>query len=101
MTWLLTLLVRVYQWTLSPLLHALNGGAGGCRYLPTCSEYAIEALRLHGAWRGSWLTVRRLLRCHPWGGHGFDPVPGSTGAAAQGEKNICAEGQQPPSVTKT
>ena len=73
---LLILAVRGYQLTLSPLLRALAGGACGCRYLPTCSEYAIEALRRHGALRGGWLAARRLLRCHPWGGEGFDPVPG-------------------------
>lgn len=63
-------LVRSYQLTLSPWL------GRGCRYLPTCSEYASDALRGHGAARGGWLTLRRLLRCHPWGGHGYDPVPG-------------------------
>lgn len=46
-----------------------------CRYMPSCSEYAREAVETHGAARGSWLTVRRLARCHPFGGHGFDPVP--------------------------
>lgn len=53
------------------------GRVSPCRYLPTCSEYALEALEVHGAGRGSWLTVRRLGRCHPWGGHGLDPVPRS------------------------
>jgi uncharacterized protein len=46
-----------------------------CRYLPSCSAYALEALESHGAVRGSWLSLRRLLRCHPWGGFGYDPVP--------------------------
>jgi putative membrane protein insertion efficiency factor len=46
-----------------------------CRYVPTCSQYAVEALEGHGAVRGTWLTTRRLLRCHPWGSHGYDPVP--------------------------
>jgi uncharacterized protein len=46
-----------------------------CRYCPTCSEYAIEALRRHGAVRGSWMALGRMIRCHPWGGHGYDPVP--------------------------
>ena len=67
--WPLILLVRLYQLTLRPVMGAQ------CRYLPTCSDYALEALTVHGAMRGSWLTVRRLLRCQPWGGQGYDPVP--------------------------
>lgn len=62
-------LVRLYQWTLSPLIGPV------CRYAPSCSEYACEALARHGAGRGGWLAVKRILRCHPWGGHGHDPVP--------------------------
>jgi putative membrane protein insertion efficiency factor len=50
-------------------------GRPACRYLPSCSEYALEALETHGALRGGWLTLRRLGRCHPWGGFGYDPVP--------------------------
>ncbi len=46
-----------------------------CRYMPSCSQYAIEALEKHGAIKGGWLATKRLLRCHPWGGHGYDPVP--------------------------
>jgi len=61
--------VRAYQWTLSPLIGPV------CRYTPSCSEYALQALASHGALRGGWLAVRRLLRCHPWGSHGHDPVP--------------------------
>ncbi|HSJ24529.1 MAG TPA: membrane protein insertion efficiency factor YidD [Longimicrobiales bacterium] len=66
---LLVLMVRAYQVGISPFLPA------SCRYQPTCSAYAVEALQKYGSVRGSWLTVRRLLRCHPWGGSGFDPVP--------------------------
>jgi uncharacterized protein len=66
---LLLVMVRGYQRWLSPLLGA------NCRYLPTCSAYATEAITTHGSVRGSWLTLRRLLRCHPFGGSGFDPVP--------------------------
>lgn len=62
-------LVRGYQKAISPWL------APRCRYMPTCSAYALEALDRHGPWRGGWYTVRRLLRCHPWGGFGLDPVP--------------------------
>lgn len=69
----LVFLVRGYQWTLSPLLAALFGDQ--CRYHPTCSVYAAEAIRTHGAWRGGWLAARRLARCAPWGGRGIDPVP--------------------------
>lgn len=61
--------VRGYQLTLSRIV------GGHCRYHPTCSQYAIGSFRAHGAARGAWLTLRRLLRCHPWGGHGHDPVP--------------------------
>jgi putative membrane protein insertion efficiency factor len=61
--------LRAYKLTLSPLI------GRGCRYLPTCSEYAAEALVSHGPWRGSYLAARRLCRCHPWGGSGYDPVP--------------------------
>ncbi|MGR8919686.1 MAG: membrane protein insertion efficiency factor YidD [Gammaproteobacteria bacterium] len=62
-------LVHGYRLLLSPLL------GPRCRYLPTCSEYALEALATHGAWRGSVLSLRRIARCHPWGGSGHDPVP--------------------------
>ncbi|MCB0778071.1 MAG: membrane protein insertion efficiency factor YidD [Flavobacteriales bacterium] len=62
-------MVRLYQYTISPLL------PGGCRYTPTCSQYGVDALRRHGALRGGWLTLKRFLSCHPWGGHGYDPVP--------------------------
>jgi putative membrane protein insertion efficiency factor len=54
-----------------------------CRFDPSCSTYALEALEVHGALRGSWLTVRRLARCHPWGGTGWDPVPPATRATAE------------------
>lgn len=67
--WPLIALVRLYQVTLRPFM------GGHCRFQPTCSEYGLEALRTHGALRGGWLTARRILRCHPWGGGGWDPVP--------------------------
>ncbi len=65
---LLALPVKFYRYFISPLLPP------SCRYTPTCSEYALEALALHGPFRGTWLAIRRLGRCHPWGGHGHDPV---------------------------
>ena len=68
-------IIRAYQVVISPLKGMLFGTSSCCRYLPSCSCYAIEALRVHGVLRGSVLTVRRLLRCHPWGGFGADPVP--------------------------
>ncbi|MGL4596531.1 MAG: membrane protein insertion efficiency factor YidD [Bacteroidia bacterium] len=62
-------LIRFYQGAISPYL------APACRYTPTCSQYGIEAIRKHGPLKGGWLTLRRIGRCHPWGGHGHDPVP--------------------------
>lgn len=67
--------VRGYQLAVSPTLHALAGPGSGCRFTPGCSHYALEALALHGPLRGSALAARRVLRCHPWGSHGADPVP--------------------------
>jgi hypothetical protein len=74
-TGLLTVLIRAYQLTLSPAQSFLFGAAAGCRYTPTCSVYAVEALREHGAMTGTALAARRICRCHPWGGCGPDPVP--------------------------
>ena len=61
--------VRAYQLSIRPLL------SGQCRYLPTCSQYAAEAIATHGALRGGWMGMRRVMRCHPFGGSGLDPVP--------------------------
>jgi putative membrane protein insertion efficiency factor len=69
MRWLFIFLVRGYQVVLSPLLPA------ACRYYPSCSAYAIEALERHGAWHGGWLSLRRIARCHPFRAGGYDPVP--------------------------
>ena len=73
---LLIAVIRVYQYTLSPLIVFVNRGRV-CRFEPTCSHYAIEAIRTHGAMRGSWLAAKRLAKCHPWGSSGHDPVPPS------------------------
>jgi putative membrane protein insertion efficiency factor len=73
---LLRLLLKVYKLTLSPFLAALTGGPGtGCRFVPTCSEYFVQAVEAHGVLAGGWLGLKRLCRCHPWGGSGYDPVP--------------------------
>lgn len=66
---ILILPVRFYQLAISPMFPP------SCRYVPTCSQYTIEALRKHGPVKGLWLAVKRILRCHPWGGSGYDPVP--------------------------
>lgn len=63
--------VRGYQLLVSPVL------PGSCRYHPSCSAYAIDALNRHGFFKGAWLGLGRIVRCHPWGGEGFDPVPGT------------------------
>ncbi len=67
--------LQVYRWLISPLKQTMFGNLGRCRFTPSCSAYALDAVRLHGAWRGSTLALKRLLRCHPWGGCGWDPVP--------------------------
>lgn len=72
---LIRLLIRGYKLLLSPVLHWLGGPATGCRYQPYCSTYFLEACEVHGVLRGSWLGLKRIGRCHPWGGQGHDPVP--------------------------
>ena len=66
---LLILPIRFYQNAISPLF------PGSCRFTPTCSQYAVEALKKHGPLKGFWLALKRISRCHPWGGSGYDPVP--------------------------
>ena len=66
---LLIIPIRIYQYTISPLL------GSNCRYTPTCSHYTIEAIEEWGPFKGLWLGIKRISRCHPWGGHGYDPVP--------------------------
>jgi hypothetical protein len=62
-------LLRIYKYLISPML------GPRCRFVPSCSDYAVEALQRHGPLRGGWLALRRVSRCHPWGGSGYDPVP--------------------------
>lgn len=70
---LLSIPVKLYQWLISPIL------PNSCRYDPTCSQYMLEALRIHGPIKGLWLGTKRISRCHPWGGFGYDPVPEKKG----------------------
>ena len=69
LSYILKALITVYKYVFSPLL------GPKCRYLPTCSSYTVEAIEIHGPLMGSWLGIKRILRCHPWGGSGYDPVP--------------------------
>jgi putative membrane protein insertion efficiency factor len=69
LSYLLLFIVYFYRACISPLF------APSCRFIPTCSQYAIEAIKKHGPFKGFYLTVRRIFRCHPWGGSGYDPVP--------------------------
>ena len=62
-------LIKIYQWVISPLL------GPKCRFTPTCSQYGLESFQKYGAIKGLWLTARRVAKCHPWGGSGYDPVP--------------------------
>ncbi len=63
------LIIKFYQYCIRPFIPS------ACRYTPSCSEYGIQAINKHGAFKGSWLSLKRIFRCHPWGGNGFDPVP--------------------------
>jgi putative membrane protein insertion efficiency factor len=67
--YLFVFLIKIYQYFISPLTGA------SCRYTPTCSQYGVEAIKKYGAFKGGWLTLKRIARCNPWGGHGEDSVP--------------------------
>ena len=82
LAWFFVGLVRFYQLVISPLL------GPRCRFQPTCSSYALEAITLHGGIKGGWLALKRIAKCHPWGGFGYDPVPKGTSKAA----NHCCDG---------
>jgi putative membrane protein insertion efficiency factor len=84
---ILSALIRGYQKVGAPVLTALFGPM--CRYEPSCSAYGLEAIRVHGATKGAWLAVKRLCRCHPWGGCGHDPVPPAQPEAANPTARHC------------
>ena len=84
----LLVLLAVYRWCISPLLHALM--PGGCKFEPTCSRYAAEAIEMHGASHGGWMALRRLLRCHPFTRGGFDPVPLPNDAGQTQSKSVAS-----------
>jgi putative membrane protein insertion efficiency factor len=89
--------LRLYRWV-SPAKTFLIGPLGHCRFTPSCSAYALAAIARHGAWTGTWLALKRVARCHPWGGCGEDPVPErvvrmlSSPPAARARENQWAEG---------
>ncbi|MGO8766251.1 MAG: membrane protein insertion efficiency factor YidD [Limisphaerales bacterium] len=72
---ILILAIRAYRLVIAPAQIYFFGGDSGCRFTPTCSQYAMEAVRRHGALTGSWLATKRVCRCHPFGDCGHDPVP--------------------------
>src|SRR5438094_5118432 len=78
--------IRLYQCTLSPFLRLLCGPNTGCRFTPSCSAYFLEAVEAHGLLHGSWLGLRRLGRCQPWGGSGYDPIPEPKNLASRIER---------------
>jgi putative membrane protein insertion efficiency factor len=91
MLWVVRNLIRVYQCTLSPLFCLLCGPDSGCRFTPTCSAYFLQAVETHGIGHGSWLGLRRLARCHPWGGCGYDPVPGGKNLSSNLSAKVAVE----------
>jgi len=84
--------IRGYKRLLSPALHAIGGPGCGCRFEPSCSRYCLEAVEKHGVARGGWLGLRRLARCQPWGGTGWDPVPEPLGRAQPRTGGCCGKG---------
>ena len=87
MKYIIKLLIRFYQVFISPLIHLIGGPNSGCRFDPTCSEYFLQAVQSYGAFRGSILGIKRILKCGPWGGHGHDPVPLRTEQILRKEDN--------------
>ena len=97
---LVRFIIRLYQCTLSPLLALLCGPDCGCRFTPTCSRYFLEAVETHGVRHGSWLGLKRLARCQPWGGAGYDPVPQRWASGSQAASLTRLLGCQPAKSAK-
>lgn len=95
---ILITLVRLYRWILSPLKNVLFGPLGRCRFEPSCSAYALEALRRHGPFRGGWMALKRVGRCNPWGGCGHDPVPPHPDVQTAGRPNHTQPSRAPLAV---
>jgi uncharacterized protein len=77
--------LKVYRYGISPTLHAFAGAGSGCRFTPSCSEYAADAIEYNGILKGTFLVLKRVCRCHPFGSFGYDPVPGTQGQKSKGE----------------
>ena len=89
--YILVLGIRVYRGLISPVKTFVFGPMSQCRFTPSCSAYALESVRRHGALRGSWLALKRICRCHPWGGCGHDPVPPLANTAGKSTPEIPKE----------
>jgi|SRR5690554_1563104 len=87
--------IRFYQYAISPLM------ASHCRHYPTCSQYAVEAISHHGSLKGLYLSVKRLLRCHPWAEGGYDPVPGTVNSVPAETNSCCTQADHSPITTQT
>ena len=85
-TFSIRLLIRFYQRIVRPMLKFSAGPGAGCRFSPSCSNYFLEAVETRGPLRGSWIGICRILRCHPWGGSGYDPVPPARGVKPSSEE---------------
>ncbi|MDO6441771.1 MULTISPECIES: membrane protein insertion efficiency factor YidD [unclassified Marinobacter] len=92
---LLLLPIRFYQYAVSPLM------ASHCRHYPTCSQYAVEAISHHGSLKGLYLSVKRLLRCHPWAEGGYDPVPGTLQSGPEDVIKCCSQADHSSITTQT
>ncbi|MFP3976760.1 membrane protein insertion efficiency factor YidD [Marinobacter sp. KMM 10035] len=87
--------IRFYQYAISPLM------ASHCRHYPTCSQYAMEAISHHGSLKGLYLSMKRLLKCHPWAEGGYDPVPGTVNAESEETISCCPQADHSPITTQT